>query len=184
MTCIVGVEHKGNVYLGGDRAATDGGLNRTLIKEPKVFLKGEIGFGVCGLPKVMDALQHAIELPEHTTGDAKGYLVSQVVPAIRDGLKKLECTEEHNGQQYFHGAMLIGYRGRLFQLEANFQLVEAARGFDAVGSGGEAAMGALRANKKTSDARKRVIEALEVSAEANAGVAPPFDIVVVKKRSS
>lgn len=180
MTCICGVVSKGTVYLGGDRAATDGGLNRTLIKEPKVFLKGNIGFGVCGLPKVMDALQHAIELPEHASGDPKAYLVSLVVPAIRDGLKKFECTEEHNGQQYYHGAMLIGYRGHLYQLEANFQLVEAARGFDAVGSGGEAAMGALRANKKMSDPRKRILDALEVSAEANAGVAPPFDLVVVK----
>lgn len=182
MTCIVGLEQKGNVYLGGDRAATDGGLNRVLIKNPKVFLKGEIGFGVCGLPKVMDALEHAIELPEHTSGDGKAYLVGQVIPAIRDGLKKLECTEEHNGQQYFHGAMLIAYRGHLYNMESNFQLVEAAHGFDATGSGGEAALGSLRSTKKMSDPRKRLLEALAVSAEHNAGVAPPFDIIVVKRK--
>lgn len=182
MTCIVGIEHKGEVYLGGDRAATDGGLNRVLIKEPKVFLKDGIGFGVCGLPKVMDALQHAIELPPNTKNEGKGYLVSQVIPAIREGLKRLECTEEHNGQQYYHGAMLIGYRGHLYQMESNFQLVEAAHGFDATGSGGEAALGSLRSTKKMTDPRKRLLEALAVSAEHNAGVAPPFDIIVVKRQ--
>jgi ATP-dependent protease HslVU (ClpYQ) peptidase subunit len=182
MTCIVGVVDGKTVWLGGDRAATDGGLNRTLIKEPKVFQKGDIGFGVCGLPKVMDALQHAIELPiQADRDDGKGFLVSAVVPAIREGLKSLECTEEHNGQQYFHGAMLVAYRGHLYQLEGNFQLVEAANGFDAVGSGGEAALGSLRATKKMG-AKKRCLEALKVSAENNAGVAPPFDVIAIKTR--
>jgi ATP-dependent protease HslVU (ClpYQ) peptidase subunit len=181
MTCIVGMVKGDTVWLGGDRAATDGGLNRTLIKEPKVFVKGDVAFGVCGLPKVMDALQHTIELPVDPGGDRKAYLVAHLVPAMREGLKKLECTEEHNGQQYFHGAMLIGYKGGLYQLEANFQLVESARGFDAVGSGGEAAMGSLRAtHKKMGNPRKRLLAALETSAEANAGVAAPFDIIFIK----
>jgi 20S proteasome alpha/beta subunit len=180
MTCIVGLIKGDTVFLGGDRAATDGGLNRTLIKEPKVFEKGGIGFGVCGLPKIMDALQHTIELPPYSGGDAKAYLVAEVVPALRDGLKKLECTEEHNGQQYFHGAMLIGFQGRLFQLEANFQLVESAKGFDAVGSGAEPALGSLRSSK--GNPRKRLLEALKISAENNAGVAPPFDVIVIKHK--
>ncbi len=180
MTCIVGVTKGGTVWLGGDRAATDGNLDRTLMKEPKVFEKGGIGFGVCGLPKVMDALQHAIDLPPYSGGDSKGHLVGEVVPAIREGLKRLECTEEHEGQQYFHGAMLIGFMGRLYKLEANFQLVEAARGFDAVGSGQEPALGSLRVTR--GNPRKRLLEALKVSAENNAGVAPPFDVIAIKPK--
>lgn len=180
MTCIVGLVKGDTVWLGGDRAATDGGLNRTLIKEPKVFEKNHIGFGVCGLPKVMDALQHAIEIPPYSGEDDKGYLVAKVIPAVREGLKKLECTEEHNGQQYFHGAMLIGFMGRLYQLEANFQLVESANGFGAVGSGAEPALGSLRSSK--GNPKDRLLEALKVSAENNAGVAPPFDVIAIKTR--
>jgi ATP-dependent protease HslVU (ClpYQ) peptidase subunit len=179
MTCIVGLVKGNKVWLGGDRAATNGALERTLIKEPKIFLKGNIGFGVCGLPKVIDALQHTVEMPMNSDGkDSKAFLVGDVVPAIRDGLKALECTEEHNGQSYFAGAMLIAYQGRLFQLEANFQLVESAKGFDAVGSGAEPALGSLRASH--GNPRKRLLEALKVSAENNAGVAPPFDVIVVE----
>jgi|SRR6478609_426017 len=181
MTCIVGLVSKDSVFLGGDRAATDGGLGRTIIKEPKVFEKNYVGFGVCGLPKVMDAVQHAIELPPFNDGvDPKAYLVSEVVPTIREGLKKLECTQLHKGQQYFHGAMLIGFQGRLFLMEGNFQLVESSKGFAAVGSGQEPALGSLRSTK--GNPRDRLIDALEVSAENNAGVAPPFDVIEIKTR--
>lgn len=181
MTCIVGLVKGDSVWLGGDRAATDGGLNRTLIKEPKIFEKGSIGFGVCGLPKVMDAIQHTIEMPPFNDGDdVKGYLVGQIIPAVREGLKKLECTEEYNGQHYFHGALLIAFQGRLFEVQGNFQLVEASVPFAAVGSGAEPALGSLRSTK--GNPRKRVLEALKVSAENNAGVAPPFDVLEVKTR--
>jgi len=166
------------VWLGGDRAATDGSLDRTLIKEPKIFRKGSIGFGVCGLPKVMDAIQHAFKLPAYNGGDPKTWLVSDVVPGMRETMKKLECTFVHNEQQHFMGAILIAFKGRLFQLEGNFQLVEAARGFDSVGSGAPAALGSLRETKGAS--RKRILKALAVSAENNAGVAPPFDVIEIK----
>ena len=183
MTCIVGVVKGDTVWLGGDRAATNGSLTRTIIKEPKIFLKGDIGFGVCGLPKVMDALQHAIELPEHVKGDDKAYLVSELIPAVREGLKKQDAAHEEPGYgTCFQGAMLIAYRGSLYELQCNFQLVESAEGFRAVGSGGEAAMGALRASRGMDNARKRVLEALQTSAEVNAGVAPPFDVICVKTR--
>lgn len=181
MTCIVGLVSGDSVFLGGDRAATDGGLGRTLIKEPKVFEKGDVGFGVCGLPKVMDVVQHVVELPPFNGGDAKAYLVASVVPTVREALKKYECTETaRGGQQQFHGAMLIGFRGRLFLMEGNFQLVEAAKPWAAVGSGQEPALGSLRQSKGL--ARDRLIEALEVSAENNAGVAPPFDVIEIKTR--
>lgn len=183
MTCIAGIVKGNTVWLGGDRAATNQGLDRTIIKEPKVFIKGDIALGVCGLPKVMDAIQHTVDFPEFMGGDSKSYIVGQVIPAIREGLKALECTEEHNGQHYFHGALLLGYRGHLYKVEANFQLVEAANGFDAVGSGGEAALGSLRSTKGMWSPKKRLLEALKVSAENNAGVAPPFDVIFVKTRS-
>ena len=63
----------------------------------------------------------------------------------------------------------------------NFQLVVAARGYAAIGSGGPVAMGSLRATRGDRNPRKRVLKALEAAAEENAGVAPPFVIVSVKK---
>lgn len=189
MTCIVGLIKGGTVWLGGDRAATDGHLNRTLLKEPKIFTKGEIGFGVCGLPKVMDALKHAIELPTQSGDDDRAFLVSELVPAIRDGLVKLDAAGKDtnpfgggSGDVTFQGAMLVAYRGKLYQLEGNFQLVEGAEDFASVGCGSALALGSFASTKKVRNPRKRVLAALEASTK-NAGCAPPFDVLFVKSRS-
>jgi ATP-dependent protease HslVU (ClpYQ) peptidase subunit len=180
MTCIVGVTNGKNVWLGGDSAGTAGDMSRTIIKDPKVFVRDEIGFGVCGSPKVMDVLAHAIELPKQTDGTDRSFLVGQLVPAIRRGLKKFDAVFKHPQHgTLFEGALLIGYRGCLYQLESNFQLIQAANGFDATGSGGELARGSLQSTRGVGDPKKRILIALEASAAANAGVAPPFVVVKV-----
>lgn len=181
MTCIVGVEHKGVVWLGGDSAATDGALNTTIIKDPKVFLRDGVGFGVCGLPKVMDALAHAIKLPKQKMGTDRAFLVSELVPAIRDGLEKLDCVIKHHGESFFEGAVLIAYRGKLYELQGNFQLVHSAAGYASVGSGSALALGSLAATTSVKDPKQRVLKALEVSTK-NAGVKPPFVVIKVKKK--
>lgn len=182
MTCIVGLVDGRTVWLGGDSAATSGDLTRTIIKDPKVFVRGSVGFGVCGLPKVMDALAHAISLPEQEGGSDRSFLVSTLVPAIRDGLKQLDCTVEHpHHGTCFQGGALIAYNGHLYCLEGNFQLVESSERFMSVGSGSPHALGSLHATRKVRNAKKRVLAALEAST-ANAGCAPPFVLVPVRKR--
>lgn len=182
MTCIVGVAKEGTVWLGGDRAAVDNGLSRTIIGDPKVFLLGELGVGVCGLPKVMDAVAHAIQLPKQRSGTPRGFLVSELVPALRAGLKSLDCTTEEAGYgTCFNGAMLLAYRGEVYTLEGNFQLVKGSKGHASVGSGAELARGSLMETWRFDSPRKRVMAALKAAADGNAGVAPPFDIVVVGK---
>jgi len=181
MTCIVGVVDGKNVWLGGDSAGTAGDLSRTIIKDPKVFVRGDVGFGVCGSPKVMDALAHAIELPKQKTGSDRSFLVGELVPAIRRGLKKLDAVMKHPVHgTLFEGSILIAYRGCLYNLESNFQLIQAANGTDAIGSGGELARGSLQSSKSVRDPKQRIITALEAATEGNAGVAPPYVVVAVK----
>lgn len=183
MTAIVGIQKGDTVWLGGDSAATDGHLNRTIIKDPKVFIKDNVAFGVCGLPKVMDALAHTISLPKQSGGDDRAFLVAEMIPAIREGLKKLDCTVEEQGYgTCFHGAMLMGYNGKLYRIEGNFQLGTASQNHDAVGSGGALALGSLHASKGQNP-KKRLIAALQAAADGNAGVAPPFVVVKLKKAS-
>lgn len=182
MTCIVGVEHKGSVWMGGDSAATDNSFNRTIIKDPKVFIKNNVGFGVCGLPKVMDAVAHGLEIPTQKSGQTdRQFLVSTLVPALREGLERFDCIEKHPEYgSIFHGSMLIGYRGKVYDLQSNFQFVHNSEGFASAGSGGELAKGSLISTKGMSNPKKRILTALQVST-ANAGVAPPFVVIQVKK---
>jgi hypothetical protein len=185
MTCIVGLVKGKTVWLGGDRAATDGHLNRTLLKEPKIFVRGELGFGVCGSPKVMDALKHAIELPMQQDGDDRAFLVGTLVPAIREGLVKFDAAGKDDSPfgggsgVVFDGAILVAYRGKLYNMQSNFQLIEGSDSYASVGCGSALALGSLASTKKVSNPRKRVLAALEASTN-NAGCAPPFDVLAVK----
>lgn len=182
MTCIVGVVKGGTVWLGGDRAATDGELNRTILKEPKLVALGEVGFGICGSPKIFNALKSGAELPTQSGGDDREFVMGQLVPAVTELFKRLDCTVDH--PQYgpvFEGAMLVAYRGMLFTMQSNFQMIESDSGYASVGSGSKLALGSLSATKKENP-RKRVLAALEAST-GNAGCAPPFDVLVFKKRS-
>jgi len=186
MTCIVGIVKGNTVWLGGDSAATNQNMDRSIIKDPKVFVRGELAFGVCGLPKVMDAVAHVIELPEQQPGTTdRAFMAGELVPVIRKGLKKLDCTAKH--PQFglvFTGGMLIGYRGRLYELQGNFQLCSTANGWASIGSGSPFAQGALHASKGKGSPRKRILEALECATKGNAGVAPPYVIVSVKKKGT
>ncbi len=188
MTCIVAVKKGGTIWLGGDRAVTNSHLERTIIKDSKVFLKGEVGFGVCGSPKVMDALAHGIELPVQKNGSDRSFLVGTLVPAIRKGLVDLDAAGKDSSPfggdsgVVFDGEMLLAYRGELYKMQSNFQLLSTDKDYDATGSGAPYAMGSLAETWRMENPRKRVIAALEAAAEANAGVAPPFDVVVLKSR--
>ena len=179
MTCIIGVAKRGTVYLGGDSAGTSGDLSQRVIGDKKVFKRDKYIFGICGLPKVMDALRYAIELPVQEKGsDDRQFVAAELLPAIKAGLKEYGCTE-HEGEK-FHGAILFGYRGKLYRIESNFQVITNAYEFDAVGSGADIAMGSLHATTRDFNVRNRILKALEASAINNAGVRPPFTIVSVK----
>jgi len=182
MTCIVGIEHGNTVFVGGDSAATGGDLSQRVIADKKVFVIGEFAFGVCGLPKVMDALRFNIKFPQQVKGtDDRQYIASEFIPTFKAGLQKEGCVLVHKEHgEYFQGAILVGYRAKLYHVEANFQVITSAYGFDAVGSGANIAIGSLHATKSLSP-KKRILQALEASAINNAGVRPPFAIVSVKK---
>lgn len=184
MTCIVGLESRNTVYIGGDSAATAGDLSQMIIAEKKVFKRGEFVFGICGTPKVMDTMRFNLVIPENDGSKSdRAYLSSDFIAAFREQLK-VDGVLNHDPQhgEYFQGAFLMGYRGKLYRIESNLQIVTAAYGFDSVGSGADIALGNLHASKgKFSNPKKRIVSALEASAINNAGVRPPFAVVDIRK---
>ena len=185
MTCIVGIEKNDTVWIGGDSAGTSGDMSQRVIKDPKVFVvKNEIAFGVCGSPKVMDAIRYNIDFPKITRGaDDREFFSSKILQALKAGLKKHGCIIDHPQHgEYFEGELLMGYHGKLYHIEANLQTITSAYGFDATGAGSDIAIGSLHATKNDGNPHRRIMMALEASAINNATVRPPFNIVSVKKR--
>lgn len=182
MTCIVGIEHKNTVWLGGDSAATSGDGSQMLIGDSKVFVNGDVAFGICGSPKVFDPLKFTKFTKQKRGTDDREFIAKTLVPEIKAAMKEAGCVTEHPQHgEMFEGAILFGTRGKLYRMECNFQIITDSFGFDSVGSGASIAIGSLHATKTMREPKKRIITALEASAIANAGVRPPFNVVSVKK---
>jgi 20S proteasome alpha/beta subunit len=137
MTCIVGIAHKGNVYIGGDRGASDGS-SIVSLDTPKVYIRDEWIFGYAGSMGIGQIMQ-IIDIPILKPDD-NPFLVLRMdlVDAFRSML-------EHNGitmNEDNDTDILIGCRGRLFEFSpADWSVAEIKE--TAIGSGGNFALGSL-----------------------------------------
>jgi ATP-dependent protease HslVU (ClpYQ) peptidase subunit len=182
MTCIVGIEGKNTVWLGGDSAATSSDGSQTLIADKKVFVNGDIAFGICGSPKIIDPLMFTKFTPQKRGENNREYVGTVLVPMIKQAFKDSGCSVEHPEHgEVFQGEVLFGVGGKLYRMQSNFQLITDSQGYASVGSGSDIALGSLHATKRDGNAKRRIMTALEASALANAGVRPPFAVVSVRK---
>jgi ATP-dependent protease HslVU (ClpYQ) peptidase subunit len=177
MTCIVGVERNGVVWMGGDSAGTSSNMNQRIRGDKKVFIKGEFIFGFCGSFRMGQLLQYNLKLPvQASTQKDFEFLVNDFVKAVKVCVS--EGKEETPG---FEGAFLFGYRGKLYGVQGDYQVSKPELEFDATGSGADIAVGAMHASMKGwSSPKKRLTQALEASALNNAAVMPPFTIMSLK----
>lgn len=170
-TCIVGIVHNGNVWMGCDSMASSEYV-KSEMRAPKIFRSGEMLIGVCGALRVRDVVEFitANERGEGVVND-RAFLIQNYVPALRSGLKDAGVLDTDEGDA-FDGGMLIGYRGRLFQLYSDFALMEHERW--AVGSGSEYALGSLFST--SGEPQKRIKTALQAACEFSPSCGPPFVI--------
>jgi ATP-dependent protease HslVU (ClpYQ) peptidase subunit len=175
----VGIATNGKTYIGGDSAGVSG-LDLTVRKDKKVFNNGEMVMGFTSSFRMGQVLQYDFLPPEVTQSDddLMAYMVKKFVPALRTCFKdtgyiKIESNRESGG------CFLVGVRGRLFQIDSDFQIGETICGFSAVGCGESYALGSLftSASDKTIKPKWRLEKALEAAAEFSGGVCAPFNFV-------
>jgi ATP-dependent protease HslVU (ClpYQ) peptidase subunit len=170
-TCIVGIVHGGNVWMGCDSMASSDYV-KAEMRVPKIFRVGEMLIGVCGSLRVRDIVEF-VPLPARLESDTndRGYLVTSYVPQLRNALKEAGVLDADEVDS-FDGGMLIAYRGRLFQVYSDFAIMEQERW--AVGSGSDYALGSLFST--SGDPQKRIKTALQAACEFSPSCAPPFHI--------
>lgn len=178
MTAIVGLAAAGGrVLIGADSAASDG-QSVILRDDPKVFCAGSFVIGFTTSFRMGQILQHAMQPPEPKPGDSLyRFMVVEFVNVVRAALKEGGFAHVENGVER-GGAFLVGVRGRLFQVQDDFQVCEASARFDACGSGEQIALGSLATSAELSvDPHERVKLALHAAAQFSAFVRPPFHIM-------
>lgn len=183
MTCIVGLEHKGKVYIGGDSAGT-GGYHQVIMAEPKVFKRGRFVIGYTTSFRMGQLLQHTLKVPawrSEWADNLPGFMVSKFIPAVRTCLRDGGFLKT-DSEVIKGGTFLVGYRGNLFVVESDMQVGRIADGYYAVGCGMELALGSMHTTSTSldpfeQDPRHRITLALEAAEHFSAGVSGPFTVV-------
>lgn len=175
MTCIAGVIHNGKVFIGGDSAGV-GGMSLSVRADKKVFQNGEFLFGFTSSFRMGQVLQYSFTPPkQHPDKDTMSFMVTDFVNAVRSAFQAAGVASKNNEVESC-GTFLVGYRGRLFSIQDDYQVGEAACGYDAVGCGQDIALGSLYATVDMADGKARVGRALHAAEAHSAGVRGPFTI--------
>lgn len=173
MTCIVGLVHDGDVYIGGDSAGV-AGLSITIRSDEKVFGNGPFIMGFTTSFRMGQLLRYKLAPPAQTVHqNDMEYMVTSFVDSCRqcfagNGFGDKDAT--------VGGNFLVGYKGKLYNIEGDYQVGVPRAPFDAVGCGSDLALGAMYATEGLPP-EKRINAALAAAATFSAGVAPPFTIL-------
>lgn len=140
MTCIVGIENQGKVYIGGDVQGSSAN-HKIIHTQPKVFSRNGVIFGYTSSYRFGQLIEHEVKDPfSPPKNDVYRWLVTCLIPSIKMTLESNGYTEG--------GTCLIGVHDELWRMENDFSVLRSVRGYDSVGSGNEYALGALHSASK------------------------------------
>jgi len=182
MTCIVGLEHEGVVYIGGDSAGVESwSLAICGRADQKVFLTetGDMAMGFCGSFRIGQLLRYALVPPTQKVGqDDMAYMVTDFIDAVRTMQKDKGTLKKENELEEHDAGFLVGFNGKLYVIESDFQVGQPSDNYACIGCGGQIASGAMYATRNSSmSPEERITLALSAAAEYSAGVRAPFHIV-------
>lgn len=176
MTVIVGLVDQGNVYIGGDSAGI-AGLSLSIRDDEKIFKNGCFIMGFTSSFRMGQLLRYKFSPPAQTIHqDDMQYMVTDFIDAARkcfamNGFGDKDATEG--------GTFIVGYKGKLYTIQTDYQVACHSDNYDAVGCGADIALGSLYSTKhmKNMSPEDRITLALQAAATYSAGVSAPFKIV-------
>lgn len=148
MTCVVGVRTKTGVILAGDTQYSWDNDNRKGADAKTIDLSEILAVAYCGSGRLGNILQYHIDhLEDPPLGaEEQRWTVREFIPYLRD------VTEAHGHLHIWHNveemgesAFFLAVRNRLFMIESDFSVSEHQFIYDALGSGQQTAIGAMRA---------------------------------------
>ncbi len=183
MTCVVALRHEGVIYMGCDSAGV-GGYSRSNRLDPKIYRVGEMLIGFTTSFRMGQLLGYSLTLPRHHADvPIENWMATSFINAVRDCLKAGGWASKDKESEQ-GGNFLVAYKGRIFEIQSDYQVAENAEPYAAVGCGFDLALGSFftsdlgvhGAGTQDAIARRRVDLALQAAAAFSAGVHPPFRI--------
>ena len=192
MTAIAGiVQRDGSVLIGGDSLSS--GVDIAIVNASggsgtKVFsLSGSrFAVGVTGSCRITQLLRHKFT-PPPPSGLAPSFYMIDWVEALRSFAKEHDLLVLKDGRGWLDDCrLLVGVSGHLFEVQADFSLLEAADGYAAIGCAQEIVRGAIHAQIASLVEDEiipscRVLErALEAAAHFDIHVRGPFNFATAR----
>lgn len=174
MTCIVGLIANDTIYMGADSAGV-AGSSLQVRADQKVFVKGEFIMGFTTSFRMGQLLRYKLQIPNYQKGiDIFEYMVTSFIEAVRICLRDGGFAEKKEEKEKA-GTFLVGFQGRLFRIENDYQVCETLLPYNATGCGEDIALGVLFANGHLKP-EERILQALEAAEQFSSGVRRPFII--------
>lgn len=182
MTAIIGYADGEHVWMAGDSRGLVGWEYQTLTTK-KVFRCGDLLIGGSGVLRHLNLLRMNLP-PMYIADDCDDevYIAVIVASAVRHCLRGADTSlnEEVDGAQT---ALMIGYRGRIYQMTSKLCVDSSAEQVYFFGSGGDLAGGAFMALKKRLDIEDAMIESLMIASQFNVTVGAPFYVECLQGES-
>ena len=164
MTCVVGLSHKGKLYLGADCLGSTSHGDKLRRIDKKVFRNNDILIGISGSFRVRDLLMYA-DIPKIEYPLDK-YMRTTFVNFIRQLFEKVDGDF----------SLIIGIEGKLYTVYSDYQVEESRFPFMSIGSGCQTALGTLYSLHKMKSKlhpKKKIKLALDAAAEFTTTVSAP-----------
>lgn len=189
MTCIVGIEQEGVVYLGADSASGGNGTVE-VRRDRKVFRTpadtGEFIIGFTSSWRMGHLLRWSLKIPPwkpEAGQDLHEYMCTDFTNAVRLAFK-LAGFAWKKDEHEMGGSFLVGFWGKLFEVDTEYGVGEFEKGYTALGSGHNYALGSLHTTERigTMEPSRRIGDALSAASEFSQVVRPPFHVEALHGR--
>lgn len=180
MTCIVGIVSEGKVFMGGD-SYIGCDYSSSVLEDPKIFKKDNMIFGVTGTLRGLQLMKYKNWIPKYREDEYSSemeYICSDFIDALKklfkdNGYSYLEDNQDKQQDWY-----LLGWGGKLYTIQCNFQVVTLQRKYHSIGVAADVALGCLYSNEKflSDDSVGYITMALKAAQEFSCGVRGPFII--------
>lgn len=181
MTCIVGVKHDGNVYIGSDSRASNSFVHSNILGMSKIgIIEGsnqKIIYGISGKQRLTNVVKNKVTLPEKTSSMNDDNYIFEIVESIRKQAEKYNATITKDNKVDSESNWLLGYKGRLFIVQDDFSYFEWTEEYVTTGSGTYHADGYLYSKQHEDNPKLRIETAIKAAAYYVNGVDDNVHIV-------
>jgi len=181
MTCIIGCVDKNYIYMAGDSCGSNGHYY-SIRKDEKVFKKQDMLFGYTTSFRMGHLLHWKFKVPKHqadmsTDEYMNTVFIDEIIKCFTDNGYVEKTNEVKKGGQF-----LVGYKGRIFNIDSDFQVGEESESVSACGCGSISALAAYKrgALENRHSVEYNLKKALLIASSMIEGVQPPFKVLRIK----